>query len=872
MNSQIRHQSSGIMASSKAWLASAAARLSHVRMAFVIVILLLAIALSTMVVQVNKQLSDLRGAPGDNANWNVLQVQTEFFRLQLALDRAQANQENAVVDLKRRAEVFASRVNLLQTGSSFNAFRGEAWFSKAFTALVGLNHELERHLAQGKPADPTLARMLDAMAPQVQAFASASVQALAHSADQQRTSLASLLQMVAALNTVMLLALAAAVLFLANQTRSLRQREQALAESEGRLAATVRAAHDAVIVHDQMGLIMEFNGAAERITGHARLNAIGKSFAELLLPPELRDEYARATTAATETGTGQRLELDVRHAIGSRFPADMALGATEGAAGKIFAVHLRDITRHREEAAALRTALEGAEEASQAKARFLAMMSHEIRTPLNGVLGALGLLEDTELASEQRLYVTTATRSGEALLNLISDILDLSKMEAGKLELDAVDFPFQQLLEDVRGILAPAAKRHANSFEVNIDPALPEFVTGDLGRLRQVLLNFGSNAVKFTTRGRVEITARIVGGTADVPEIEIAVIDTGIGIPRSRLDDLFQDFSMIDDSYQRKVGGTGLGLAISRRLVTQMRGSTGVESVEGLGSRFWFTVPLAVANAADESMVPPVALKPLAPMSILLVEDNPTNLMVASRILASEGHEVTTACDGCEAVDAVRSRSFDVVLMDISMPEMDGIEATRIIRSLPQPHCNVPIIAMTAHAISEDRQKFLAAGMDACLTKPIRRPQLHAALAAAAAGKPTPLVEPQPMCEELVLVDSAELRNLAEDMGPELMPAILAQFVDEILGRRLEAEAAAKAGAHEAFRKAVHAVSGSASTIGARRLANLAQSLERECIEGAGDQAIKQIELFSKLLTETTEALRGLPPDLNAPESLVRAG
>jgi HPt (histidine-containing phosphotransfer) domain-containing protein len=203
---------------------------------------------------------------------------------------------------------------------------------------------------------------------------------------------------------------------------------------------------------------------------------------------------------------------------------------------------------------------------------------------------------------------------------------------------------------------------------------------------------------------------------------------------------------------------------------------------------------------------------------------------------------------------------------------MDGIEATRIIRSLPQPHCNVPIIAMTAHAISEDRQKFLAAGMDACLTKPIRRPQLHAALAAAAAGKPTPLVEPQPMCEELVLVDNAELRNLAEDMGPELMPAILAQFVDEILGRRLEAEAAAKAGAHEAFRKAVHAVSGSASTIGARRLANLAQSLERECIEGAGDQAIKQIELFSKLLTETTEALRGLPPDLNAPESLARAG
>jgi len=259
-------------------------------------------------------------------------------------------------------------------------------------------------------------------------------------------------------------------------------------------------------------------------------------------------------------------------------------------------------------------------------------------------------------------------------------------------------------------------------------------------------------------------------------------------------------------------------------------------------------------------------------MSILLVEDNPTNLMVASRILASEGHEITTAGDGCEAVEAVRSRHFDVVLMDISMPEMDGMEATRIIRTLPQPYCSVPIIAMTAHAISEDRQKFLAAGMDACLTKPIRRLQLHAALAAAAAGNAAQMAESEPVVEELVLVDRSELRNLEADMGPELMPAILAQFVDEILQRRLEAEAAAKAGAHEAFRKAVHAVSGSASTIGARRLANLAQSLERECLEGAGDQAIKQVELFSKLLTETTEALRGLSPDISAPESLARAG
>ncbi|MDP4822919.1 MAG: PAS domain S-box protein, partial [Aestuariivirgaceae bacterium] len=552
MNSNNNHHGASLAANTKALLAKAAARLSHLRMAFVVVIIMLAIAMGQTVFQVDKQLTSLRGAPGDNANWNVLQVQTEFFRLQLSRDRAEASgSEEALADLRRRADVFASRVNLLQSASSFDALRGEAWFTKAVAAFADMNRELEQRLAEGRARDPALGSLLDALAPQVQAFASASVQALAASADRQRSSLASLLQLVAALNSVMLMALMAAVVFLANQTRSLRQREQALAESEGRMAATVRAAHDAVIVHDAAGCIMEFNGAAERITGHQRLHAIGQSFAGLLLPPELQDEYARATAAAAETGEGQRLELDVRHAHARVFPADMALGATEGGSGKIFAVHLRDITRHRQEATALRVALEGAEEASQAKARFLAMMSHEIRTPLNGVLGALGLLEDTDLGSEQKLYVTTATRSGEALLNLISDILDLSKMEAGKLELDAVDFPFRQLLDDVRGILAPAAQRHANSFEVNVDPALPEFVTGDLGRLRQVLLNFGSNAVKFTTRGKVGISARIIGGAADRPEIEIAVTDTGIGIPRNRLDDLFQDFSMIDDSYQR---------------------------------------------------------------------------------------------------------------------------------------------------------------------------------------------------------------------------------------------------------------------------------------------------------------------------------
>lgn len=673
----------------------------------------------------------------------------------------------------------------------------------------------------------------------------------------------------AGLLAVLMLALVVSVLLLARETGDLRLRERALEASEGLLAATVRAAHDGVIVHDAEGRILEFNEAAERLTGHARQAALGRDFAGLLLPEAIRPLYAETVLQAANAAAGQRVELDICRADQTMFPADIGVGATEGANGRIFALHMRDITRQREESDALRAALEGAEEASRAKARFLAMMSHEIRTPLNGVLGALGLLSATGLDSEQKLYAMTATRSGEALLSLISDILDMSKMEAGKLELDASDFAFAQLMEDVRGILDPAARRHANSLSLRIDPAIPEFVTGDLGRLRQVLLNFGSNAVKFTTKGRVEITARKAGGCDARPEIEFAVTDTGIGIPRARLGELFKDFSMIDDSYRRRVGGTGLGLAISRRLIGMMGGKLGVESVEGVGSRFWFTVPLAAAaSAGEEAPAAPAEGDAITPLKILLVEDNPTNLMVASRMLAADGHKVVTACDGCEAVETLRGDYFDVVLMDISMPEMDGMEATRLIRALPQPFASVPVIAMTAHAIREDRQRFLAAGMDGYLTKPVRRAQLQAALAGVAARKPAALAAPAPAAGPSPLVHAGDLAALEADMTSELLPGVVAQFVDEMLLRQQEAEAAANGKAAEAFRKAVHAVAGSASTVGARKLAELARSLEAQCLSGQGEAALAASQDFSRLLGETAQALRDMLPQMQEKAAL----
>ncbi len=564
-----------------------------------------------------------------------------------------------------------------------------------------------------------------------------------------------------------------------------------------------------------------------------------------------------------------------QRAVRERRAREAAEALLEEKSRELYCINQDLEVRVAERTAELEEARQAAEAASRAKSSFLAVMSHEIRTPMNAVLGLSSSLLESDLPEEKLKLVRTIYEAGDNLLEILNDILDYSKLEAGELTFEAIAFAPRDIVEGAVSIIEPRAAAKGLKVTANFAPDLPQALLGDAGRLRQVLLNLLSNAVKFTSSGSVVVSADCRERDSQRATIDWAVTDTGMGIASDRVGQLFKDFAQADCSINRRFGGSGLGLSICKRIIDKMGGEIGIVSAPGQGTTVRFTTTMQVTELSSASDIQDCADAALEayvavlgrPLRILIADDNSTNRLVAAKMLQSANVQTNMAGDGTEAVTAAGSFPYDLILMDVRMPEMDGLEATRTLR---RRGIVVPVVGFTANAFDDDIKACLDAGMNGFVAKPVRKKALFDAVVRAIkahaktvalpgafhrdAARASHLSAPPAIGDAL---DWTAYNALKEELGAEGMQEAVTAFLDEMAGRLKFLRQCPLEQDRSSLSREAHTIKGTSGTFGFQRTSELAKWLERN----ADKVTAEELADLSKRLEAAFEEARGLLPN-----------
>ncbi len=824
--------------------------------------------IATLVLDVQRRLDALARANSDSVQWALAQLEVETQLMRQAL-----GSPGDLAEVRKRYDILYSRIEIFSTSTLYEALRTrpnfdanlnkvEAFLKRALPLVDGPDAALRAAL-------PSLYVEARDLRPSVRAMSLTGIDFFSSESDRQRSEMALTLRRVAGLTGFLIVALSVLATVLLRLYE--RSREQAVENrlTTTRLETIVTTSADPIVVVNRRGIVLSFNPAAETTFGFTAAEALGNQVTDLIFPPDAIGDTINAIETHLISPEGQeagrqRIELEAVRKDRTRFPVEISVARAENAEGEIFVAFIRDISGRRQSERELTEARDQALKGERAKAEFLAVMSHEMRTPLNGLLGSVDLLGATPLAARQREILEVIETSGQVLLHHVNSVLDLSSAEANALRLENIPFVIEALVREVVANQSGLAAANGSRIEITGVAEPAGRVTGDPARLRQILLNLVGNAVKFTRNGQIFVEVEAEPADHGTRFVEFRIIDSGIGVAEADQARVFDDFVTLDSSYGRETGGTGLGLGITRRLVHALGGEIGMESEPGEGSVFWVRLPFGVEPAALPTPIEMTAEAetPGAPcISVLVIEDNAINRFVLRALLEEVNHTVTEATDGLVGVAAAEAKAHDVILMDISMPRLDGVEAARRIRSGTGKSRNARIIAVTAHAMPEELDRFRDAGIDHCLIKPVTRSSLARAMSVGPLSASSPMSASGPTSQfpmsakgmaSRPLIDDQQLSDLFGRLSDATANDLLRRFILE--GDQIIAALTSCPPAPDRHRLC-HRLAGSASTFGAQRLSALLQMMvESQTTESA-------ISGLQGQLTETWPATRAALAD-----------